>query len=73
MVKVAAKMEKLGKLWAKKYPDELLGVPTVGLLTSIAAGSLASPNKFPDSCAATFDVRTTPKMHALALKQIEKP
>lgn len=72
MYKTKEILEKLGKSWKKQYADQLLGSPTIGLLTSIAAGSPSSPNKFPDSCTATFDVRTTPKLHQRALMIIKK-
>lgn len=73
MVYFAEQLDKLGQIWAKKYPDAVLGVPTVGLLTSITAGHLGSPNKFPDTCEATFDIRTTPKLsHTLVLTEIQK-
>lgn len=63
MFKVSEKISKLAKTWTKEYKDDLLGSPTVGLLTSVSAGCVSSPNKFPDSCTATFDIRTTPKLH----------
>ena len=70
MYEVSEIVSKLAIKWAKEYKDELLGVPTVGLLTSISAGNISSPNKFPDSCVATFDIRTTPKLHDKVLKLI---
>lgn len=63
MFVVAKKLQKLGKLWKKQYGDPILGIPTIGCFTSITAGSFQSPNKFPDSCVATFDIRTTPALH----------
>ncbi len=71
MYQAVETLKKLGEVWAKKYYDDLLGKPTISL-TSIQAGSLECPNKFPDQCTATFDVRTTPQVHDLALKLIKK-
>lgn len=71
MQKIIAKMENLGKVWSKKYVHELLGAPTVGL-TSISAGGVDCPNKFPDRCTATFDIRTVPGFHQKVLGLIKK-
>lgn len=72
MYKVIDKLKKLSKKWKKTYKNTILGVPTIGLATSIRAGDELTPNKFSDSCSATFDIRTIPEMHNLALKQIKK-
>lgn len=72
MFKVIKKMKKLEKIWRKKYKDPLLGYPTIGVCTSITAGNPTSPNKFPDSCSATFDIRTTPKLHDQVLAEVTK-
>ncbi len=72
--KLTVKLDHEAKIWAKKYKDELLGIPTVAL-TSISAGDIDSPNKFADSCTASFDIRTTPEIHKKAfglIKQIAK-
>ncbi|MBI2028255.1 MAG: M20/M25/M40 family metallo-hydrolase [Candidatus Levybacteria bacterium] len=71
MYDFAKKLENLGREWGIKYSDKLLGSPTIGIITSISAGNTESPNKFPDSCIATFDIRTTPRLHKIALKEIK--
>lgn len=71
MLEVSKKIENLGKDWASKYKDPVLGIPTIGLLTSINAGNAQSPNKFPDSCVATFDIRSVPQMHEKAIREIK--
>lgn len=72
MYKVAKRLDILGKAWKDRYADQSLGKPTIGLLTSIAGGQTSSPNKFPDSCSATFDIRTTPLLHMRALDEVKK-
>lgn len=70
MYEIVKKLEILSKKWAKGYKNKLLGVPTIGLVTSIGAGNLFTPNKFPDSCTASFDIRTVPEMHTIAFEEI---
>jgi acetylornithine deacetylase/succinyl-diaminopimelate desuccinylase-like protein len=72
MYKIISKLHQLGKSWKKKYKNKILGVPTIGLATSIVAGEETTPNKFPDSCSATFDIRTIPEMHYIAFNEIKK-
>jgi acetylornithine deacetylase/succinyl-diaminopimelate desuccinylase-like protein len=72
MMKVAGTLEKLNQRWSESYKNSLLGKPSVGVLTSISAGTNSSPNKFPESCVATFDIRTIPEMHDIALRDIRK-
>jgi acetylornithine deacetylase/succinyl-diaminopimelate desuccinylase family protein len=72
MFKVTKSLEKLGKNWKKKYKNQILGNPTIGLATSIVAGNENTPNKFSDFCSATFDIRTTPEMHEQTFKEIKK-
>ncbi len=72
MYKVIQNIEKLSQDWVGKYYDNILGIPTIGLATSISAGQSDTPNKFPDKCTATFDIRTVPKMHDYAFKQVKK-
>lgn len=72
MFEVARILEKLGKDWGKRYKDPLIGTPSIALLTSISAGAVESPNKFPHSCVATFDIRTTPKLHTKAMTLIKE-
>lgn len=62
MVDIIDELEKLEISWQKKYMDATLGKPSVAV-TSINAGEPVSPNKFPDTCTITVDVRTTPKLH----------
>lgn len=71
MYEISSKLKKLVKLWQNKFSDSILGMPTIGVLTSIVAGNADSPNKFPDTCTATFDVRTTPALHHKALNLIK--
>lgn len=71
MIKIIKDLGNLEKKWQKKYFHEKLGKASIALATSITAGDAGSPNKFPDSCAATFDIRTTPKVHDLVLKEIK--
>jgi acetylornithine deacetylase len=70
MYRVIRQMQQLGNIWEKKYKDSLLGVPTVGIATSIRAGSTDAPNKFPDICIATFDIRTTPALHKKVQQEV---
>ncbi len=72
MQKVAKKLLKLEKEWKKEYEDSLLGSPSIALFTSLHAGDPLSPNKIPETCVATFDIRTTPKMHKNALEMVKK-
>lgn len=72
MYKVIKKLENLGKIWQKKYKNKDLGSPSLGVATSISAGNPLSPNKFPDACHATFDIRTVPEMHSRAIDEIRK-
>lgn len=72
MFKVIKKLQLLEKHWQKKYSHSILGKPTIGLLTSIEAGDIRSPNKYPDDCTASFDIRTTPDMHQKVLQDLQK-
>lgn len=72
MMKIVTKLEALGKQWQKKYFHKKLGIPSISMLTSINAGDIKSPNKFPDSCSASFDIRTTPKLHDQVLVELKK-
>ncbi len=62
MVDIIDGLEKLEIAWQKKYFDKTLGKPSIAV-TSINAGEQVSPNKFPDTCNITIDVRTTPLLH----------
>ncbi len=72
MIKVLEKIQKLEKSWKKKYKHEFLGEPSIGIATSIQAGSVESPNKFPDSCVTTLDIRTTPKLNSVVLQELKE-
>lgn len=67
MVDIFARLLALEETWQGQYGDSILGKPTIGVATSISAGSQESPNKFPDTCTATVDIRTTPALHAQVL------
>lgn len=71
MGKVIGILEDLGNKLTMKYKNKILGSPTIGLATSISAGSAATPNKFPDTCIATFDIRTIPEMHGIAFALVK--
>lgn len=72
------------KVWSKEFSDGIFEPPTVGELTSIHSGvvpkevsgklciEVESPNRFPSSCVATFDVRTTPDFHKVAFERISE-
>ncbi|HKC04540.1 MAG TPA: M20 family metallopeptidase [Patescibacteria group bacterium] len=72
MLKVSEAINKWSKKVGKEYKDGILGIPTVGIMTAIEAGKLNVPNKFPDSCIATFDIRTTPQSHKKITKEFVK-
>ena len=72
MMDVARILSRLEKQWEKQYRHALLGSPTIGMVTSISGGHEASPNVFPSLCTATFDIRTTPNLHAKAFELIQK-
>jgi acetylornithine deacetylase/succinyl-diaminopimelate desuccinylase-like protein len=72
MMRASTAMQKLGIRWGKKYADSMLGKPSIGLLTSITAGTIQAPNVFPGTCIATFDIRTTPALHVHAVQEIKE-
>lgn len=65
-------------LWAAEFSGTPFVPPTVGLFTSIEAGMKAdggvlrpeSMNKFPSMTRATFDLRTVPGFHEVAMERI---
>ncbi len=71
MIAASKQLERLVHAWGTAYGDPLLGKPTV-VLSSIQAGDANNPNKIADTCVATFDLRTTPKLHNKALQLIQK-
>jgi succinyl-diaminopimelate desuccinylase len=72
MYKIATRLKLLVDDWSKIYNNDLLGFPTVSLLTSIVSGDLKNPNKVADSCTATFDIRYIPEMEGIILKLLQK-
>lgn len=78
MIEFSSVLEKEMLKWQKEYKNKIFDPPTVGLFTSIHAGirnegkglEVESPNKFPASCKATFDIRTVPGFHEVALGKI---
>ena len=72
MFGVIESLKKLEKVWQKNYVNKILGTPSIALATSINAGDVAVPNKYPDSCVATFDIRTTPEIDSDALSQLKE-
>lgn len=82
MIKFSDVLKQSFKLWKSEFVDNIFEPPTIGELTSIQSGITAkkvngsiqvrveSPNKFPSSCVATFDIRTTPKFHKVAYEKI---
>lgn len=63
-------LKRIEKEWQKKFYHPVLGNPTMGIFTTIHAGT--SVNKFPDSCLATLDIRTTPDLHSRVLSELKK-
>lgn len=70
LFKVADVLKKLEKQWQGEYSHPVLGKPTIGIFTTIQGGT--SVNKFPDSCSATLDIRTTPRLHSQVLPILKK-
>lgn len=82
MIKFSDILQSKFKMWRKEFSDGIFEHPTVGELTSIQSGvvprnmdgklyiEVESPNRFPSSCVATFDVRTTPEFHKVAYERI---
>jgi len=70
MCKVFNRLKELEKSW-DTYVDTLLGKATIGLATSIIAGDAHAPNKFPDTCKATVDIRTNEFVHKRVLGDVK--
>lgn len=70
MIKVIDQIKVVQKQWEQIYQDELFGQPTLAI-TSLKSGDQSNPNKFPDSCELTLDIRTTPALHKKALKELK--
>lgn len=79
MIKFADTLEKEIDKWSVKYRSDIFDPPSVGVFTSIQAGVIAgkngveieSPNKFPASCSASFDIRTVPGFHEVVWLKIK--
>lgn len=79
MYKFGLAFQRQVEIWAKDFSDSLFRPPTLGLFTSIEAGMTAdggvlnpaSMNKFPSATRATFDLRTVPGFHEMAMQGIE--
>lgn len=81
MVAFADRLQQEMAKWSEEYKSDIFTPPTNGEMTSIFAGVrvqaetgeivAASPNKFPSICTATFDIRTTPDFHPVALAKIQ--
>lgn len=71
MIKFADTLQQEFLRWRVDFDDNIFEPPSVGEMTSIQAGMTPqSPNKFPSNCIATFDIRTTPKFHNIAMEKI---
>ncbi len=70
-MKIISALEKLERDWKKEFSDKTLGHPSISI-TSINGGEFGSPNKFPDSCSITIDVRTTKKLNKVAFDAVKK-
>ncbi len=68
---IVEELKKLEIELGKTYTDSVLGKPSIGI-TSIQAGDPVAPNKFPDTCSFTIDIRTTPSLHKSAFEIVEK-
>ena len=69
-MEIVEDLKKLEIELGKKYADPVLGKPSIGI-TSIQAGDPVAPNKFPDTCSFTVDIRTTPSLHKNAFEIVE--
>lgn len=69
-IEVVMLVNKLSKRWASQYFDDLLGKPTA-VVTAIMTENTTSPNKFPASCKLVVDVRTTPALHDVVVKEVK--
>lgn len=64
------KITMLGKSLSEKYSDPVLGKPSF-CLTGIQCDT-SSPNTVSSRCWSTWDIRTTPKIHAKVVPLIQK-
>ncbi|MBI5620767.1 M20/M25/M40 family metallo-hydrolase [Candidatus Gottesmanbacteria bacterium] len=69
-IKAIKKIRTLTKSLAKTYADPVLGSPSF-CLTGMQTNA-SSPNAVPSTCTSTWDVRTTPKLHADVIPLLQK-
>ncbi|MEK7544469.1 MAG: M20/M25/M40 family metallo-hydrolase [Patescibacteria group bacterium] len=69
-IDVIKKIASLATSLCKTYTDPVLGSPSF-CLTGIQTDA-SSPNAVPSTCASTWDVRTTPKLHAQIIPLLQK-
>lgn len=69
-IKTIKKIISLGKSLSEKYSDPTIGKPSF-CLTGIHTNA-SSPNAVPSTCTSTWDVRTTPKLHAHVIPLLQK-
>lgn len=80
MMTFADALKEKAAEWHEEFSGTPFEPPTIGELTSIQSGvvdkdgvvTVASPNKFPQVCTATFDVRTVPAFHKVAFARIKE-
>lgn len=69
-LKAIEKIATLGKSLSEKYSNPVLGKPSF-CLTGIQSDT-SSPNTVSSRCSSTWDIRTTPKIHAKVVSLIQK-
>lgn len=69
-IKAINKITTLGKSLSEKYSDPVLGKPSF-CLTGIQCDT-SSPNTVSSRCWSTWDIRTTPKIHANMVSLLKK-
>lgn len=81
IIKFSDRFQEQVSRWKTRYPSRFFKPSiTVGEMTSMKANlkvsdgqiTTDSPNKFPDVCVATFDLRTTPETHDMLYKKVVK-
>ncbi len=69
-IKTIEKIKALTNSLRKTHTDSVLGSPSF-CLTGIQTNA-SSPNAVPSACTSTWDVRTTPKLHAHVIPLLKK-
>lgn len=69
-LKAIEKITTLGKSLSEKYSNPVLGKPSF-CLTGIQCDT-SSPNTVSSRCWSTWDIRTTPNIHAIVVSLIQK-